>query len=119
MGTTSFTQMDVWKKAHQAVLEVYRRTREFPADERYETSAEMRKTARSIPANIAEGYGRVKAPDKARFYTIAQGSTEELKYYCILARDLGYLKDWNGLWKSLEDVSRMLRRLTQSVLRDA
>lgn len=67
----------------------------------------------SVPANIAEGYGRRRPADKARFYTIAEGSAEELKYCMILARDLGYLKDFEALWTALQDVSRMLRRLVE------
>ena len=77
----------------------------------------MRRAAVSIPSNIAEGYGRQHATDKARFYNISQGSTEELKYQIILARDLGYAENIDQLWQSLEDISRMLRRLVQSTLR--
>ena len=114
--TTTFTQLDVWKKAHEAVLAVYILTRKFPADERFGLSIQMRRAASSIPANIAEGYGRRAAKDKARFYTIAAGSAEELKYFLILSKDLKYLQDVTALWRSVEDVCRMLRRLTDATL---
>ena len=79
----------------------------------------MWRAAVSVPANIAEGYGRRRPLDKARFYTIAEGSAEELKYYLILTRDLGYLKDFEPLWHLAEDVSAMLRRLVDATLSTA
>ena len=116
MGTTSFTQLNVWQKAHQMALEVYRLTKKFPDDERFGLMAQMRKAAVSVPANIAEGYGRQKRQDKARFYNISQASTEEMKYYVILSRDLRYIGSGDALWKLLEEISRMLRRLAWSTL---
>jgi four helix bundle protein len=76
----------------------------------------MRKAASSIPANIAEGYGRRSPKEKARFYNIATGSAEELKYFLILSKDLHYIKDIEVLWRSVEGVCRMLRRLTDATL---
>ena len=114
--TTSFIQLDVWKKAHQAVLSVYVLTQQFPPEERFGLSVQMRKAASSIPANIAEGYGRRSPKEKAHFYTISTGSAEELKYFLILSKDLGYLKDIEALWRGVEDVCRMLRRLTETTL---
>ncbi len=116
VGTTSFVQLNVWKAAHHAVMEIYRVTRKFPDEERYGLTAQMRRAAVSIPANIAEGCGRRKPQDKARFYNISQGSTEELKYHLILANDLNYLSDSAPLWNALEEVSRMLRKLAQATL---
>jgi four helix bundle protein len=116
MGATSFTQLNVWKKAHQVTLDVYKLTKKFPDDERYGLSVQMRKAAVSIPANIAEGFGRRKPQDKVRFYNISQGSAEELKYFCILSKDLGYAANVKDLWDALEEVSRMLRGLCASIL---
>lgn len=79
----------------------------------------MRKAATSIPANIAEGYGRRAPRDKARFYTISTGSAEELKYFLILSRDLGYLREIDALYAKMEDVSRKLRRLIETTLAHA
>ena len=119
MGSTSFTQLDVWKKAHQAALGVYHLTRELPDEERFGLTSQMRKAAVSIPANIAEGFGRRKPHDKARFYNISEGSTEEMKYFLILAKDLGYCGEKAELGLLFEDVSRMLRRLVERTLRDS
>ena len=119
MGTTSFTQLNVWMAAHQVTLGVYKLTKAFPAEERYGLSAQMRGAAVSIPANIAEGYGRRRPQDKARFYNISQGSAEELKYYLILAKDLEYMNDSASLLDLLEQVCRMLRKLAQTTVLDS
>ena len=86
----SYTDLDVWKNAHAFVLAVYHFTGEFPAGERYGLVSQFRRAAVSIPANIAEGFRKYSAADKARFMNIAEGSVEECDYYCILSKDLGY-----------------------------
>ena len=116
MSITSFTQLNVWKKAHEAVLEIYRLTRKFPDNERFGLTSQIRRSAVSVAANIAEGFGRRKSNDKARFYNISQGSLEESRYYLILARDLGYVSGVDPLMATYEEVSRMLRKLSKTTL---
>lgn len=111
--TKTSVQLDVWQKAHQVVLNVYGLTREFPVEERYGLSTQMRKAAASIPANIAEGDGRRSPRDKAHFYTVATGS----EYFLILARDLKYSREMESFYGAAEVVCRMLRRLTDATLR--
>jgi len=78
----------------------------------------MRRAAVSVPANIAEGYGRRSAPDKARVYYIGQSSLEELRYYVILARELGSVAEEGELLdSSADEVGRMLRSFTDAVRR--
>jgi four helix bundle protein len=103
----TFRDLIVWQKAHALVLLVYKATKQFPADERFALTSQIRRAAVSIPANIAEGFGKRSRADKARFYNIAQGSLEEVRYYLILARDLHYLKT-NRLAEALEEVSKLL-----------
>jgi four helix bundle protein len=86
----SFTDLEVWQRAHAFVLEVYRLTATFPAEERFGLSNQFRRVAVSIPANIAEGFRKYTTADKARFMNIAEGSLEECRYYCILVQDLRY-----------------------------
>ena len=86
----SFTDLEVWQKAHAFVLEVYRITGSFPQEERFGLVSQFRRAAVSIPANIAEGFRKYGVADKARFLNIAEGSLEECRYYCILIQDLGY-----------------------------
>ena len=73
-----FKQLKVWQKAHRLVLDVYRHTRDFPADERYGLTAHLLKSATSVPSNIAEGCGRESDTDFARFLSIAAASASEL-----------------------------------------
>src|SRR5579871_5902798 len=86
----SFRDLVVSQKAHQFVLAVYRFTESFPDREKYGLSHQMRRAAVSVPANIAEGFGKRSQADKARFLNIAEGSLEECRYYLILAHDLGF-----------------------------
>jgi four helix bundle protein len=87
-----FEDLAVWQKAHALVLRVYTMTRGFPKEELFGLAAQMRRAAVSVPANIVEGFYRTGWSDKARFMNVAQSSLEELRYYFILSRDLGYLK---------------------------
>ena len=115
MGIEKFTDLEVWKFAHRAVLETYRITRSFPSDERFGLIQQMRRAAVSIPANIAEGFGRRKPKDKIRFYNISQASLEEVRYYMILAKDLEYLQELTSLGGLLDSSARMLKRLISSI----
>ena len=72
------------------MLGVYRITENFPKHELFGLTLQLRRAAVSVPANIAEGFKKKGAADKARFYNISQGSLEECRYYLILARDLHY-----------------------------
>ncbi len=94
--TRRFEDLTVWQKAHQLVLAIYKLTRDFPSEEKFALVSQMRRAAVSIPANIAEGFKKRGKKDKANFYNIAQGSLEELRYYIILSKDLGYLSIVNG-----------------------
>lgn len=85
MASKRFEELTVWQKAHQLVLDVYAMTRRFPREEMFGLSSQMRRAAISVPANIAEGFKKSGKPDKLRFYNIAQGSLEEVRYYLLLA----------------------------------
>lgn len=115
-----FKELKVWNKAHQLVLAVYRQTTTFPAEERFGLTAHLRKTALSIPSNIAEGCGRQSERELARFLSIAAGSTSELDYQLLLAHDLGYLPDdsFPLLTEHVREVRRMLCRFLQSLEAD-
>ena len=111
----SFRDLLVWQKAHAFVLGVYRFTESFPDREKFGLSHQMRRAAVSIPANIAEGFGKRSHAEKARFLNIAEGSLEECRYYLILAHDLGYGQT-ESLTASLEETSRLLNAYTRAVL---
>ncbi len=90
MAAISFQELEVWREAHNLVLNIYKITAEFPKSELFGLVSQMRRAAVSVPANIAEGFKRTGHLDKLRFYNIAEASLEELKYYIILSSDLGY-----------------------------
>ena len=83
----SFRDLRVWQKAHEFVLAVYGYSESFPEREKYGLAHQLRRAAVSIPANIAEGFGKRSQAEKARFLNIAEGSVEECRYYLILSQD--------------------------------
>jgi len=102
--------LEVWLKAHQLTVEVYRITQPFPRDELYGLTGQIRRSSASIPANIAEGCGRSGDAELARFLHIAMGSASELEYHIVLAHDLGFLTtpDYEHLAGDVIEVKRML-----------
>ncbi len=111
----NFKELKVWQKAHRFVLDVYRETRSFPTDERFGLTAHVRKSATSIPSNIAEGCGREGNKELARFLSIAAGSASESEYQLFLARDLGYLH--SDIHRRLEEQVAEIRRMLHSFIR--
>jgi four helix bundle protein len=115
MPARTFEDVELWKKAHQWVLAIYRFTEKFPKHELFGLVSQLRRAAVSIPANFAEGFKKQGKADKVRFYNIAQGSIEECRYYLILSRDLGYGE--TALLKGqLEEVSRMLEAYSRAII---
>jgi len=86
-----FQKLDVWKKAHQMALKVYKATQAFPREEMYRLTDQLCRAASSVAANIAEGTGRNTLKEYLQFLYTARGSVEETKYHLILSKDLGYL----------------------------
>ena len=116
--TNQFQNILAWQKAHEFVLLVYQATLKFPDEEKYGLCSQFQRAAVSIPANIAEGYKRISRPDKLRFYNIAQGSLEECRYYCLLAKDLGYIDEntYTVLISQAEEASKILNAYCKGVL---
>jgi four helix bundle protein len=106
----NFRDLKVWEKAHRLTLAVYRGTTGFPKDERFGLTSQIRRSAASIPANIAEGCGRGGDPELARFLQIAMGSASEVEYHLLLARDLEFLAiaPYRALDAAVTEVKRML-----------
>lgn len=107
---TQFQNLNVWKLAHELVLDVYRITKKFPSDEKYRLIDQLCRAAASVPMNISEGTGRNTDKDFANFLCIARGSLYEVKYQLILAKDLGYLeeKEFEQLSGKCDDIGRKL-----------
>ena len=111
----SFRDLVVWQKAHEFVLAVYRFTESFPDREKYGLAHQLRRAAVSIPANIAEGFGKRSQAEKGRFLNIAEGSLEECRYNLILAHDLKYGQT-DSLLNTLEEASRLLNAYARTIL---
>ena len=112
-----FKRLKVWQKAHDMTLFVYRVTATFPKDEMYGLTSQLRRSAASIGANIAEGCGRRSDGEMCRFLQIARGSASEMEYHVLLARDLHFLGegDFQKLTRQADELQRMLTGLMQSV----
>ena len=114
----TYRDLIAWQKAYALCLTIYRATRAFPIDERFGLVTELRKTARSIQANIAEGRHRPTAADYMRFLGHSTGSVAELETQLCLARDLGYLAS-DELLEQLREVDRLVKGLRDGLARSA
>ncbi len=112
-----FKKLKVWSKAHSFVLDVYGATKAFPSIERYGLTAQLRKSAVSIPSNLAEGCGRGSTGAFASFVQIASGSACEAEYQLLLSRDLGYLEqdEHARLSEQVAHLERMLTSLNRTL----
>src|SRR4051794_7820520 len=100
-----YRNLKVWEKAHQLTLVIYKVTTQFPKEELYGLTSQVRRACSSIPANVAEGCGRNSDAELARFLQIAMGSASELDYHLLLARDLKFInmKDHEPLATELSE----------------
>jgi len=109
--------LKAWEKAHSLTLAIYKATALFPREELYGLTSQMRRSAYSVPTNIAEGCGRSGAADFARFLEMAASSASELEYQLILARDLEFVSEISdtGLTARTTELKRMLSALIVTV----
>jgi four helix bundle protein len=112
-----YERLEVWQVAHGLALEVYALTSRFPSTERFGLANQLRRSAISVPSNIAEGTGRLSKGEFAHFLNIASGSANELHYQVRVSTDLGYLCRGDGerLRDRVESVRRMLFGLAAKV----
>jgi len=112
-----FRQLNVWQRAHQVALGIYKLTRDFPKGELYGLTSQMRRSSVSIAANIAEGCAQKTDASFCRYLVIALGSGAELDYYLLLSRDLGLVSETNyeSLQSDLTVVKKMLNSLIQKL----
>lgn len=115
-----FRKLKVWEKAHESTLTIYTHTANFPREELYGLTSQIRRACISIPANIAEGCGRSGEPELGRFLHIGLGSASELEYHLLLAADLGFLTraDHKKLATKIIEIKRMLASLIQKLKAD-
>jgi len=117
MKAKKFEDLVVWQKSHSLVLKIYRLTQSFPRNELFGLVSQIRRSAVSVPANIADGFRRKGKADKLRFFNISQASLEETRYYLILTNDLEYA-DSKQLLGDLDEVGRILNAYMKSIGKD-
>ena len=112
----NFRDLKVWEKAHTLTLAVYQATLTYPKDETYGLTSQTRRASSSVPTNIAEGCGKDGEADFIRYLDIARGSTSELEYELLLAKDLQYLNpsDYDILAHQANEIKMMLTGLIQN-----
>jgi four helix bundle protein len=116
----NFRELKVWAKAHRVTLDLYKITRTFPREEQYGLTSQIRRSAASIGANIAEGCGRGSKRELAQFLRVAAGSASELEYHLLLAVDLDILADdvYKSLWECVTEIKRMLTGFLRRLMAD-
>ena len=109
----SFTDLKTWQEGHKLVICVYKITKIFPREELYSIVDQMRRSASSVTAIIAEGFGRKTLKDKVHFYYQANGSLLELKNFLLISKDVGYLNETqvNELLHQLNYTHKLLQGL--------
>jgi four helix bundle protein len=112
-----FSDLTVWQKAHELTLETYRLTEKFPRSEQFGIVSQVRRSAASVSANIAEGFGRRTTKELLRCLQISRGELEETRYFLILSRDLGFIT--SDEFKSMNDrcdsVGQLINALGRSL----
>ncbi|MFA5191548.1 MAG: four helix bundle protein [Verrucomicrobiia bacterium] len=117
MALKGYRDLQVWQKAIELVESVYKLTKTFPAEERFGLASQLQRAAVSIPANIAEGYGRSHLGDYLHHLSIGRGSLAELETHLVIAVRLKILsrEDTLDAWNLSQRVGQMLTKLIQSL----
>ena len=113
-----YHNLAMWQRSHQLTLDIYRITREqFPKEELFGQTNQIRRAAASIPTNIAEGCGRNSRAELAQFLNIAAGSASEVEYEILLAKDTGYItfEQYEHLSKEIREIRSMIKRYMEQL----
>ena len=106
----SFLNLEIWTISHELTLEIYKNIKDFPKEEMFGLTSQIRRSSMSIPTNIAEGCGRNSNQQLINFLQIATGSCSELQYQIILSKDLSYINEkvYDSLQSNVIDIRRMI-----------
>lgn len=112
-----FKKLKTWQKGIKLVVDIYKTSRNFPKEELYGLTSQMRRSAISIPSNIAEGAGRNSDKDFSRFLDISLGSSFELETQVIIAKELDFLTDveFQDLTGKIQEEQKMITGLQRSL----
>jgi len=113
-----FKKYDIWKLSHKLTLDIYKISNDFPKEEIYGLTSQIRRASSSIPTNISEGCGRSSDSDFNRFLTIAIASACETEYLLILSKDLKYItiEKFNELNSEVNTVKKKIYTLKQKLV---
>ncbi len=111
----SYRDLVAWQRGIDLVEHVYRQTGDLPKDERFGLVAQMRRSAVSVPSNIAEGWGRGTRNDYVRFLRTARGSLFELSTQAEICKRLRFAGDWDHIMDTADEVRRILHGLIRSL----
>ena len=108
----SYRELEIYKRSYKIALELHERTKKFPVEERYDLTSQIRRCSKSIPSNIAEGWGRNSKEEFKRFAKISLGSCDEMQVHLSFSKDLKYISEKEYLEKSKEydEIGRMLNK---------
>jgi four helix bundle protein len=114
---SDYTKLKVWEDAHQFTIDIYKITKNFPNNEQYGLTSQIRRSASSVPTNIVEGSGQLTKSNYIRFLGMAQGSAFETEYQLLLAKDLGYIDvdEYDILTRKIKSIIRRLNNLIKSL----
>ncbi len=119
MEEKTFRSLNVYQRAYDISLEIYKRSKLFPKEERYAITDQIRRSSTSICANIAEGYGRQMTSDTnfRRFLVIAKGSAQEVSVWIDYCKNLEFIDEetWKNWNREYDEISRMLFSLIKKI----
>lgn len=117
MKIERFSDLTVWQEGHKLALNVYRLTNSFPSREQFGIVSQIRRSAASVCANIAEGFGRRTTRELLRSLQIARGELEETRYFLILSHDLGHLErtQFDNAVAQCDSVAKLINALGRSL----
>lgn len=113
----SFTDLIAWQQGHKLVLMVYKITKEFPKDEQFGLTSQMRRCAVSITSNIAEGFSRQSNKEKVQFYSIAHGSLTELQNQLLIAKDIELIN--KDVFNDIAEVAVQTHKLISGLIKSS
>ncbi len=107
---SSYEDLEIYKRSYKLALKIHERTKEFPETERYDITSQIRRCSKSIPTNIAEGYGRQSRDEFKRFAKISLGSCNEIQVHLSFCKDLGYIsKEEHEMYqKEYNEIGKMI-----------
>ena len=111
----SYEDLEIYKESYKLALEVYKLTKNFPKDELYGLTSQIRRASTSITLNIVEGYGRLSKEDFKRFLKISLGSTNETKTLLKFSKDLNYINDEE--YKDIKNKYEILSKMIYSMIK--